>query len=96
MLASAGLPQDSYYVGGNRIWDAVSGWLDRTIDYNDSIFAVQENSDIFSIPHGTDGKDNVECRLIEKKIKSTSFELNELIGRGDQKLYEHHWNSYKL
>ena len=50
LLASAGLPQDTYYVGGNRIWDAVSGWLEKTIQYdqfNQTLFPDQNDSNIF-------------------------------------------------
>ena len=35
-LAAAGLSQDLYYAGGNRVWDAVSGWLERKISLNSS------------------------------------------------------------
>lgn len=31
-LAAAGLAQDLYHAGGNRLWDAVSGWIGKKVD----------------------------------------------------------------
>lgn len=33
-LAAAGIAQDLYLAGGNRVWDAVSGWIEKQISLN--------------------------------------------------------------
>ena len=73
LLARAGLPQDIYYVGGNRIWDAVSGWLERTIEYdqfNETMFPSQNDSNVFLDNEQTD---NITLnKLLDRKCTETT------------------------
>jgi hypothetical protein len=34
-LSSAGLPQDQYLIGGDRIWNAISGWITRKLTFKE-------------------------------------------------------------